>query len=400
MTNDTMIWAADDSTSSQNVLDATAGTFGLTVTRCAPRDAARRAAEREAQVIGLEAGNDKARALALVGELHKRLPQATILLASRESDLAFVRSALEAGAGDVIALPLDTAELHKTLARAIQASARSAALAAARAPEASGEVITVCGARGGLGATTLAVNLAARLVDVADGDVALVDLDLQRGDVTAFLNLKPRNSIADFSDASGQQDDVSLTSSLIRHPNGMFVLPAPTEIEDAELIGHDETKRALDVLRARCRYTVVDTARTITGSTAAALEASRHVLVLADLSVPGVRAARRLVDLVARLGISPERVRLVIAEAARGPINLQEAVDAIGKQPYCIVPRDHAAAAEAMNLGVPLDGKPSKLATAITGLAAKIAGIDAAPKAKPAQFIRRIMSFRPQEAYA
>jgi pilus assembly protein CpaE len=180
----------------------------------------------------------------------------------------------------------------------------------------------------------------------------------------------------------------------------MFVLPAPLEIEDAELIGHDEVQRALDLLRARCRYTVVDTPRTITGSTAAALEASSHVLVLADLSIPGVRAARRLFDLITKLGVSTERIHLVITEAEPGPVTVQEAAEAIGTQPYCVVPRDEATAAAAMNQGVPLNGKPSKLATSMTELAAKIAGIEVAPKPGAAQLIRRIMSFRPQEAYA
>jgi len=145
---------------------------------------------------------------------------------------------------------------------------------------------------------------------------------------------------------------------------------------------------------------VVDTPRTISGSTAAALEASSHVLVLADLSIPGVRAARRLFDLITKLGVSTERIHLVITEAEPGPVTVQEAAEAIGTQPYCVVPRDEATAAAAMNQGVLLNGKPSKLATAMTELAAKIAGIEVAPKPGPAQLIRRIMSFRPQEAYA
>ncbi len=81
--------------------------------------------------------------------------------------------------------------------------------------------------------------------------MALVDLDLQRGDVAAFMNLTPHNSLANLAAAPGEIDDVFLASTLTRHPNGVFVLPAPTEIEDADSVGHDEIKLALELLRAR-----------------------------------------------------------------------------------------------------------------------------------------------------
>ena len=395
MTNiGTIVWAADDSAAHRDALETTARALGLTVQFCAPRDAADRAAAGHARVIGLEAGADHARALALVGEIHGRLPRATILLASHDRDSSFMRAALEAGASDVLSLPLESAELHKALLRASQTTARTAP-----APEAIGEIITVCGTRGGLGVTTVAVNLASRLAALTTGEVGLVDLDLQRGDVAAFLNLTPHNSIANFAGAHGQVDEMLLASSLTRHGNGLFVLPAPPEIEDADSVGHDEVKIALDLLRARFRYTVVDTARTITGPTAAAIEASRRVFVVTDLSVPGVRSTRRLVDLFARLGVPVDHIELVVTESVPGPVRVDEAAQAIGKAPFFVVPRDEASAAEAMNHGVPLNGKPTRLALAMTEFAAKVAGVHAGSKTKPGQLFRRLFS-RTQEVHA
>src|SRR6185503_19698357 len=94
-----------------------------------------------------------------------------------------------------------------------------------------GEVIAVCGARGGLGVTTMAVNLAVRLAGLAQGDVGLVDLDLQRGDVAAFLNLTPSQSIAAIPAARGDVDEIFLHGILTRHTSGVFILPAPSQIE-------------------------------------------------------------------------------------------------------------------------------------------------------------------------
>src|SRR5439155_1178479 len=134
------------------------------------------------------------------------------------------------------------------------------------------------------------------LVGIAlDAETALVDLDLQRGDVAAFLNLTPVNSLAALASAAGTVDEIFLAGTLTRHPSGLFLLPAPSEIEEADAIGHNEVEVALRLLRPQFRYAVVDTSRTITGPALAAFEQSDRLLMLTDLSVPGVRAARRIV---------------------------------------------------------------------------------------------------------
>lgn len=383
----TMIWAADDAAPNRELLEATAGELGLGVRFCAPRELPDTVENGRDRLIGFEAGADPARALALVAQVHRQAPHATILLAAHDGSLVFIRAALEAGASDVLALPLQRGELHKTLLRALRAAAKAPAAA-----DAPGEVLTVCGARGGLGATTVAVNLASRLAALTAGDTALVDLDLQRGDVAAFLNLMPVNSLANFATAPSKVDDLFLASTLTRHPSGVFVLPAPPEIEEADSVGHDEVELALALLRARFRYTVVDTARTITGVTAAALEASTRILLVSDLSVPGVRSARRTVELLGRLAVPLEHVELLVTEAVAGPVSVQDAVRVIGKQPFFVIPRDDGSAAEAMNHGAPLNGKPTKLALAMTELAAKVAGVSVAAKPKPGQFIRNLFA--------
>jgi pilus assembly protein CpaE len=379
-----IVWAAD--AANRELLEAVAGELGLGMRFCTPRDLAAIAEKGHDRLIGLEAGADSDHALALVAQVHRQAPQATILLAARDDTLGFTRSALAAGATDVLTLPLQRDELHKALLRGLRAASRTPAVA-----NSLGEVITVCGARGGLGATTVAVNLATRLATLTAAETALVDLDLQRGDVAAFLNLTPVNSLANFAAASSEIDDLFLASALTRHSNGVFVLPAPPEIDEADSVGHDEVKLALDLLRARFRYTVVDTARTITIATAAALEASRRILLISDLSVPGVRSARRTVDLLTRLGVPLEHVELLVTEAVAGPVSVQDAARAVGKQPFFVIPRDEGSAAEAMNLGAPLNGKPTKLALAMTELAAKVAGVSAA-KPKTSQLFRRLFA--------
>ncbi len=297
-----------------------------------------------------------------------------------------IRAVLEAGAADFLSLPLNPQELNKALIKLSQTALKGPS---ARG-QAAGTIITVCGARGGLGATTVAVNLAFSLTTLTRTDVALVDLDLQRGDVAAFLNLTPLNSIATIAEAKGAVDDIFLAGTLTRHPRGVFVLPAPTQVEEADAVGHDHVELTLQLLRAQFSHTVVDTARTVNGAMLAAFEQSDHILILTDLSVPGVRAARRMIELLLRLNVSAQLIQPVFSHVIPGPVSPQDAVRAIGKEPLLVIPRDDAAASGAMNDGTPLNGKQSPLSFAIAELAAKLTGV--APPSRPKGLLQRVFS--------
>src|SRR5262249_56904976 len=103
-----------------------------------------------------------------------------------------------------------------------------------------------------------------------------------------------------------------------------------------------------------------------------------------------IRGGRRTADLSARLGTPADRVELLVSEAVAGPVSLQDASRAIGKTPFFVIPRDESSAAEAMNHGAPLNGKPTKLALAMAELATKVAGVSPAGKAKPGQLLLKL----------
>jgi len=337
-------------------------------------------------VACIEFGFDAHPGLTLLKNVSERMPRLTSVVASNDASVSMIRTVLEAGAADFLSLPLNPQELNKALIKLSQTALKGPS---ARG-QAVGNIITVCGARGGLGATTLAVNLAFSLTTLTRADVALVDLDLQRGDVAAFLNLTPLNSIATIAEAKGPVDDIFLAGTLTRHPRGVFVLPAPTQAEEADAVGHDHVELTLQLLRTQFPHTVVDTPRTLTGAMLAALEQSDHILILTDLSVPGVRAARRMIELLLRLNVSAPLIEPVFSHVIPGPVSPQDAVRAIGKEPLLVIPRDDAAASGAMNDGTPLNGKQSALSYAIAELAAKLAGV--APPPKPKGLLQRVFS--------
>jgi pilus assembly protein CpaE len=363
-----LLWATVAETDSRQLIETVGQEFGLRVRFCSPAELLGMARSEVWELAGVELGEPVAESLALIRELRRREPLLTIVAASADRSVPTIRAALEAGAHEFLSLPLDAPEVHKVFIKATQTSLRKEKLQGA-----PGEIITIHGVRGGLGATTLAVNLAVRLAKHSDASVSLVDLDLQRGDIAAFLNLNPSQSLAAIASARGDVDEVFLHGALTRHESGVIVLPAPLQMEEADTIGHEQVETALRVLRSQCRYVIVDTARTLTDASLAALEATQHVFLLTDLSVPSVRATRRTLDLLARL---EARAQVLVTQSIAGPVKLEDATRAIGQPPYLIIPRDVVAASHAMNAGAPLNGtKDSPLATSIAEFAAKLTGV-------------------------
>jgi len=367
----------------RKVVEASAQDLGLVVRFCATADVLEAAAAVSPDVIGLELPKGSGAGLSLVTRLAEAGDGAPTVVAAEDGSMAVMRAALEAGAVDVISLPPVGAELRKAIVRAMATRLRS------RRQASSGEVITVCGARGGLGATTLAVNLAARLAALGNR-TALVDLDLQRGDVAAFLNLSPTESLAAIAAARDGVDEVLLQTVLVRHGSGVVVLPAPPQIEDAESIDAAAVDTALRLVSAEFRFTVVDTPRVVGTSLLTAAERSDRLLLLSDLSVPGVRAARRLLELFLRLGLQEDQIDLVVTRIVPGPVSLTEIASALDREPIAVIPRDEATACDAMNAGVPLNGRQSGLTLAVGALAARLAGVESKPKPARSQLLQRL----------
>jgi len=381
--NRTVVWAGWDPTVNHAVVESAVRQFDLAVRFCPHSDLLQVLPGEQCNLVVIEFGPDVRAGLELLKDVMKRMPRIMALVASSDVSLPVMRAAIEAGAADILSLPLNPLELNKALVKVSQLAARAAGAQAAQ-----GTLITICGARGGLGVTTVSVNLAFRMSTSTGRQTALVDLDLQRGDVAAFLNITPINSLATIATATGPVDDIFLAGTLTRHPKGVFILPAPLHIEEADAVGHDHVDMALQLLRAQFAYTVVDTARTITSATLAAFEQSDHIVLLADRTVPGLRAARRTLELLLRLNIANERIRAVISDVMAGPVSMQDAARALGREPFGILPRDDAAATAATNAGVPLNGKQSPLSFAIGEIAQKLTGL--APPARPKGLLQRV----------
>ncbi|MFD4634686.1 AAA family ATPase [Streptomyces sp. NPDC058284] len=251
-------------------------------------------------------------ALDLIRDLVLRFPAVGVVLITADTGPGLLTAAMDSGARGIVGLPL----AYDALAERVQAAAAwstgmrrhlgngSGGLelyAGNGAGPGSGTVVAVSGAKGGVGATVTAVQLA--LAANASGrTVALLDLDLQSGDVASYLDVQFRRSVADLAAISDITPRV-LQDAVYTHETGIGLLLAPAEGERGEEVTDRVARQIIGALRTRYDVVIVDCGAYVTGASATAVELADQALLLVTPDVVAVRAAKRMVRLWDRLQI-------------------------------------------------------------------------------------------------
>jgi pilus assembly protein CpaE len=258
-------------------------------------------------------------ALELVREIALRFPAVGVVLLSADQGAALYSAAMEAGARGLIGLPLSQEELAaRVQSAAAWASGVRRHLGAGGDPSggAAGRVVTVSGAKGGVGATVAAVHLALA-ARAAGARVALVDMDLQTGDVASYLDVQFRRSIADLAEITDISPRV-LSEAMFGHPSGVSLLLCPADGEQGEAVTDRAARQIVTALRARFDVVVVDCGSQLSGANAVAIEAADTALLVTTPDVVAVRAAKRTVRLWDRLQVrKPQDIRTVVNRLTR-----------------------------------------------------------------------------------
>lgn len=243
-------------------------------------------------------------ALELIREVALRFPAVGVVLVSSDAGPGLFSAAMDSGARGLIGLPL----AYEELAARVQAAAQwsvGVRRHLGRSPEAftgpGGRVVTVTGAKGGVGATFTAVQFA--LAAAASGRrTALVDLDLQAGDVGSYLDVQFRRSIADLAGIQDISPRV-LQDAVYDDRTGLALLLAPADGERGEEVDDRAARHVLAALRGRYELVVVDCGTQMTGANAAAVEMADVAVLVTTPDVVAVRAAKRMVRMWERLQV-------------------------------------------------------------------------------------------------
>jgi Flp pilus assembly CpaE family ATPase len=215
------------------------------------------------------------------------------------------------------------------------------------------EAIAVVAPKGGQGKTTLAVNLATGLAEVAPNSVVLVDADLQFGDITAVLNLSPERTIVD-AVAEAAQDELVLKTALTHHRDGFFVVASAPSPELGDQVQSVALARLIERLRESFRYVVVDTTPGLGEDTLVAIEHVTDAVFVSNMSVAGLRAMRMEFQLLTTLGLMPSNRHIVLNQVDKmSGITVKDAEALIGAPIDVAIPKSSAVLL-ASNRGVPL----------------------------------------------
>ncbi|MFK7779238.1 MAG: AAA family ATPase [Gimesia sp.] len=324
-------------------------------------------------LISLDANPELA--LNLIAQVTRDLPSCSIIVVSSSQEGSLILKAMRNGAKEFLGYPLVLEDFLSALNR-IQITAGQSG-GENSAPRSS-QVITVAGVSGGVGCTSLAINLACCLASNEQNSVAVIDLDLALGDTDVWLDIIPDYTIQDVAENISRLDYSLLKRSLTKHSCGAFLLPRPVHMDMSTQITTEVLTRIIALLRATFSHLVIDISKSYNSLDLAAMELSDTVLLTAQLDLPCLRNVVRLSQFFDTNEKLSENIKVVMNRLGLEDtqISIGKALETIGRDIFCQIPNDYATMVESRNNGVPLimQSPKSKLTRAIMDLAASVGG--------------------------
>jgi pilus assembly protein CpaE len=297
-------------------------------------------------------------------------PTVGVLVVASESDPTVLLEAMRAGASEFLQEPLTASALEQAVTRLVAHRA---------APAAAGEVFALVGAKGGVGTTTAAVNVATALAKVAPSKTLLVDLHLTHGDASVLFGAEPRFSILDALENTHRFDEAYFRGLVTSTKAGPDLLAS----SDRALVPHGDVQRFRAVIECAARlyrYVVLDLPRS-DGAALDALDAASQIVVVANQELATARSASRFVSAL-RQRYGRDRVLVIVSRVDKqSEISQADIEKVVGSKVEHMLPSDYRLALEALNRGRPLAlDNHNALAAGFKGLARALAKVGPEPK--------------------
>jgi pilus assembly protein CpaE len=327
--------------------------------------------------------------IAATERLSSQVPTAAVVMMSVQGEADYLRRSMLAGAREFLVKPFSsdelTASIRQVYSREREKAGRAVAVAAAAQgarphnPTDDGLVVAVFSPKGGVGRTTIAVNLAVAAAAELGKSVTLVDASFQFGDVAVLLNLNPKDkSMAELApELEAGRDPDSVETFTLTHSSGIRVLLAPPSPEMAELITPAGVKHVIEILRQHSELVVVDCAAWFNDTLLGILDQADVVLTVLTLEITSIKNTRLFLEVAEQLGYS-HKIRLVLnrADTTLG-IRVADVEHSIGRKVDHTIVSDGRAVVYALNRGVPfvLSNRESQVSQDVLRLATSIVGI-------------------------
>jgi pilus assembly protein CpaE len=297
--------------------------------------------------------------------IFRELPTVRIVMMSVQSEMAYLRRAMQVGAREFLIKPFTHEELLHILGevsslapapgQVVEGAPAAAHAVAPAQPVKQAALVAIFSPRGGAGCSTLALNLAIALLGQRKAQVLLIDGNLRFGALDAMLNLQVVRNITDVIPSLADADPELLHSATLPHASGIRLLAAPTSPEMSDLVTVEHLERIVTLGQQRYDYVVVDLGSSLDDRALKVMDAAERIFVLLTPDIPAIKNARQFLVVAQSLGYDQDKVRLVFNKAQlRGGIDA-EAVQRHLKYPVSVSIPDSARVAQAaINRGVPL----------------------------------------------
>jgi len=303
-----------------------------------------------------------------IENMPRQYPAVSFFVMSQTMDATLLMEAMHHGMREFIPLPIPEAKFAAAIER----------VAAVHGMGKRARVLTFIPTIGGCGSTTVACNVAACLARAGQKTV-LVDLDLMRGGVANYFDIRPRYTIADVMEATATVDRQLLDNALTIHQgSGLSILARPEMPEDTQRVNQPGLHRLLGLLSRMFDYVVVDSMMSIAPLYHTVLQASDVNSVVMQLNVPSCKNAERFVGALRRMGCESSKIKLLANRYVKKGWDIEpdEVERALGLSLAWMVPNDFKNAIAAINFGEPvvLRSPKSEMSVSLVGLADLLGG--------------------------
>ena len=300
-----------------------------------------------------ELGADAEKEILLIQSLLDNNKIGEVFLTSEKIDKDMLMQSIRIGVKEFFPQPIKRSDVEQALKRFKERKAHAAPVTHQK----SGKLISVIGSKGGVGTTTISVNLAVTLAEQEnERSVAILDMNTLFGEIPLFLEISPKYHWGEISKNIERLDDTFLMNVLSKHSSGVHVLPSPGYLNGHQALTPDIIERLLNFMKRLFDYVIIDCGQSTDDTALKIIQISDEVLLISVLSLPCLSNTNRLLRSFIDLGyLRKERIKVVLNRyIKKSEISFQDAEKGIGHDIVWIIPNDYGTTMSAINSGKPL----------------------------------------------
>lgn len=325
-----------------------------------------------ANLVIMDLAENPEETFTVIRDMGKMANAPEIFLTAPMPDSAVLLEAMRSGAKEFLAQPIQEPEVQRAIARYWERATTQNDKS--QGEKKAGSLMALFGGKGGVGTTSIAVNLAAALRQLpSNPSVILVDVNQHGGDLPLYLDLQPNHSFRDIAADLSRLDPAFLIRVLTKCESGLQVLPSGYDDLSTGRLSPDCVEATLKLLQASFDYVVIDCGHVLDLTTKKALELATWIMVTSSLMVPVVHRTKRILELLRGSGFSASKIRLVINRFVSAEQDvLKETEDILKQKTFWCIPNDYPSSSVSVNSGKSIiEGAPrSSIAKSFKDLAA------------------------------